>query len=198
MRAGKPSKHERGGSMIWVAVLMLSVPAMILATVNLGRIWQGYRALRLATDAACQAAADGGLDAPVFQYMGEAVIDDYRARSVGRAVFLQVLQPYLGKTLQAPQITFRFQDLARVSCDGRAVVIPFGDLTTLLQPPPPPSKRPPIGIPEPWPPGHGSPGDAAPGRRTAPGGSSVVTSKHGYGFHLRVVTESWLRASPLH
>jgi len=166
--------------MIWVAVLMLATPAMILATVNLGRAWQGYRALRLATDAACQAAAEGGLDAPVFQYMGEAVIEDYRARLVGRAVFLQVLQPYLGKTLKNPQISFRFQGLARVSCDGRAVVIPFGDLALLTEPPAggrdtlPPWRPPKIPI------------------RDKPGNNIS------HGIHLRVVTESWLRASPLH
>lgn len=150
MRAGR--QYERGGSMVWVAVLMAAVPAMILGSVNLERLWQGYRALRLATDAACQAAADGGLNTLAFQRTGTVVIDRYRAQQEGRTAFLNAMRPYLGKTLQAPQISFRFQGTS-VVCNGQARVTPFGDLTTLL----------PLGFPG----------------------------------KLRVVTESWLRSSPL-
>lgn len=75
-------EKERGGAMIWLAVLMMAVPPMLWVLVNSVRLARAAVHTRTATSAACEAAADAAVDLAHYRQTGEVVLRADVAQSV--------------------------------------------------------------------------------------------------------------------
>lgn len=92
---------ERGGSMVWAAILMMAVPILIFALVNTVRVIQGNRALQEAADAACQTAAETGVDDSFLRRTGRVRFIPQVMEHVASSMFGAVLSPYVHAGLLA-------------------------------------------------------------------------------------------------
>lgn len=122
MKDGK-WRRLRGGSMIWMAVLLMALPPLLIGSTNILRYLQAKRALRLATDAACQAAVSS-VDTQHLQQTGEVriLMDEGRARA--NAAFAQVLQQY-AELLNGASLSVTPSGVDAVYCVGRAFYRPW-------------------------------------------------------------------------
>ncbi len=80
MKAAKRWWTPHGGSMVWVAVLMLAIPPMILVMANGVRLMRAVYAVRSATYTACQAAAEAAVNARYYRKTGKTRLEPRTAR----------------------------------------------------------------------------------------------------------------------
>lgn len=137
MRAFTRWKAERGGSMIWVAVLMLAIPPMLLTMANAVRLLRAVNDVRSAANAACQAAAEAAPDMVYYRQMGGKRLLPARAQAEANAVYRQSLLPLVRRgVVQNTGISVNVSG-ATVYCHAQARYRVWTGRRTEGNPPPP-------------------------------------------------------------
>ena len=117
---------QRGGAMVWVAVLMLAIPPMLLALANSVRLVRTVYDVRAATYTACQAAAEAAADVAHYRETGEMIVRPQTAQVVADAWYWAALKrPFNQGTVASLHVQVAVQGL-EVTCQGTAVYPVWG------------------------------------------------------------------------